>query len=241
MYRTLNIIALHTTRYNDRHSILAAYSREMGRVSFLVPAGNGREAARRRALLMPLSPVECVAGITHGRDIFTMRDPRATLPMHGIHADPIRAIVAMFVCEVAATVLRESQADTPTYAFLLDTAMRLNDPATPTANFPIAFLYRLGTFIGIEPDVSSWSEGRVLDLVDGTFRATPPMHPHFLPAADSRVVATLSRISWDNLGAYKFTRAERARVLDTILGYYTMHYTNLSALKSPDVLRSVLA
>lgn len=240
MYRTLNIIALHTTRYNDRHSILAAYSREMGRVSFLVPAGNGREAARRRALLMPLSPVECVAGITRPRHIHHARPTGHTAhARHPCRSD--QGVVAMFVCEVAATVLREMPGDTPTYAFLLDTAMRLNDPATPTANFPIAFLYRLGTFIGIEPDVSSWSEGRVLDLVDGTFRATPPMHPHFLPAADSRVVATLSRISWDNLGAYKFTRAERARVLDTILGYYTMHYTNLSALKSPDVLRSVLA
>lgn len=241
MYRILNIIALHTTRYNDKHSILTAYSREMGRVSFIIPAGKGREAARRRAILMPLSPVECVAGITHGRDIFTMRDPRAAMPMHGIHSDPLRTIVAMFVCEVASAVLRESQADIPTYAFLLETAMRLNDPATSTANFPIAFLYRLGSFIGIEPDVSSWREGRVLDLADGTFRSTPPMHSRFLSPADSRVVATLSRISWDNLGVFKFTRAERARVLDTILEYYTMHYTNLSTLKSPEVLRSVLS
>ena len=241
MYRTLNIIALHTTKYNDRHSILTAYSREMGRVAFLVPAGNGREAARRRALLMPLSPIECVAGITHGRDIFTMRDPRPILPMHGIHTDPVRGIVAMFICEVTDAVLRESQADDTTYAFLLDAADRLNDRSTPIANFPIAFLYRLGSLIGIEPDVSSWREGRVLDLVDGTFRTTPPMHTRYLPTTESRTAATLSRINWKNLGIFKFTRTERARVIDTILEYYTLHYTNMSALKSPYVLRSILA
>ncbi|MBO4380468.1 MAG: recombination protein O N-terminal domain-containing protein, partial [Muribaculaceae bacterium] len=37
----LTCIALRTTRYSDRYDILAAYSREIGRVSLLVPAGSG--------------------------------------------------------------------------------------------------------------------------------------------------------------------------------------------------------
>ena len=44
MLRELHCIALRTIKYNERHSILSAYSLEVGRVSFLVPAGAGKEA-----------------------------------------------------------------------------------------------------------------------------------------------------------------------------------------------------
>ena len=42
MYRPLDCIALRTVRYSDRNSILTAYTRQAGRLSFLVPAGTGR-------------------------------------------------------------------------------------------------------------------------------------------------------------------------------------------------------
>ena len=58
MLRELHCIALRTIKYNERHSILSAYSLEVGRVSFLVPAGAGMEATRRRALFLPLGAVE---------------------------------------------------------------------------------------------------------------------------------------------------------------------------------------
>ena len=70
MLRSLHCVALRTIKYNEKHSILSAYSLELGRVSFLLPAGSGREAARRRALMMPLGTFECVADIRHGQDIY---------------------------------------------------------------------------------------------------------------------------------------------------------------------------
>ncbi len=38
----LNIVTLRRTHYSDRHSILTAWSAEMGRVSLLVADGSGR-------------------------------------------------------------------------------------------------------------------------------------------------------------------------------------------------------
>ncbi len=42
MYQDIDAIALRMIRYNDRHSILTAYSRQAGRVALLVPAGAGQ-------------------------------------------------------------------------------------------------------------------------------------------------------------------------------------------------------
>lgn len=241
MYRPLHVITLQTVRYNDRHSILAAYSREMGRVSFLISAANGREANRRRAILMPFAPVECVAGITPGRDIFTMRDPRPMFPMHIAHSDPIRVIVAMFMCEVTSSVLRENQEDPAMFEFLLQTAQALNNPAISIANFPLTFLYRLGVMTGIEPDTSGWRPGCMLDMADGIYRLSRPLHNKYLEPAESAAAAGMSRLTWTNMRAMKLTRAQRTRAIDLMLEYFTLHYTDLSSLKSLPVLRSLLS
>ena len=43
MKETLHLIALRTVRHNERNSILTAYTLERGMMSFLQPAGGGKE------------------------------------------------------------------------------------------------------------------------------------------------------------------------------------------------------
>ncbi len=239
MYRQLHCIALRTIKYNDKHSILSAYSLEMGRVSFLVPAGTGREAVRRRALLMPLAAFECVADIRSGRDIYTMKEPRAVNVRHGIHSHPVKGAVALFLAEVLTAILRENQDDVSLYAYLEYAIGRLDSADDTVANFHICFLYNLGRFIGIEPDVSSYREGRVFDMLDGVFRATPPLHSNYLKQEAATAVAALSRMTFDNMHLFRLSRNQRHELLDGILRYYSIHYATLSSLKSIDVLRSL--
>lgn len=239
MHRTLHCIALRTIKYNERHSILSAYSLETGKVSFLIPAGAGREAARRRALLMPLGLFECEAHLRHGQELYTMSQPRAEVALHGIHAHPVKSALAMFVAEVLGVVVRDSGPDELLYEFLRQSIERLNDASVSVANFHICFLYRLGRFIGIEPDVTTYEPGRVFDMVDGTFRLTAPMHQHFLSPDESAVLAKLSRITFDNMHLYRFNRDNRRQLLAQMLEYYTLHYASLSSLKSLDVLTAL--
>lgn len=239
MYQPLHCIALRTIKYNDKHSILSVYSLEMGRLSFLISAGNGREANRRRALFMPLSIFECVASIKPGRELHTMRDPRVLVPLHGLHSHPVKGAVSMFIAEVLNAVLRESQSDNATFAFLVDAITRFDVMTDGIANYHLCFLYRLGRFIGIEPDISSYQKGAVFDMQEGRFRMTPPLHHKYLNADDAAVLAMLSRITFDNMRFYKFNRNQRNDLLDKILEYYTIHYSSLSQTQSLDVLRAL--
>ncbi len=239
MYQPLHCVALRTIKYNDKHSILSVYSLEMGRLSFLVSAGNGREANRRRAMFMPLSIFECVASIKPGRELHTMRDPRVLMPLHGLHSHPMKGAVAMFIADVLNSVLRESQSDNATFAFLVDAITRLDVMNEGIANYHLCFLYRLGRFIGIEPDISSYQKGAVFDMQEGRFRMTPPMHHKYLNATDAGVLAMLSRITFDNMRFYKFNRNQRNDLLDKILEYYTIHYSSLSQMQSLEVLRAL--
>lgn len=237
MYRPLHCVALRTIKYNDKHSILSAYSLELGRVLFLISAGSGREAVRRRALFMPLNFFECEADIRPGREMHTLRDVRVTMPLHGVHSHPLKNGIAMFVADILNSILRENQPDEATFAFLIDAIAHLDSANMGVANFHICFLYRLGRFIGIEPDASTYQAGSVFDMIDGRFRQSAPLHNNYLHPQDAKTVALLSRMTYNNMGYFKFSRSQRNEIVDAILQYYSIHYNSLSQLQSLEVLR----
>ena len=239
MLRTLNLIPLRVIPYSDRNSILSAYSRELGRVSFVVPSGAGREARRRRALLMPMCPGVGVADVVPGKEVLHMRDPQPCPPMQLVVSDPLRASMAMFLSEVLLHVLRQSEGEPALFDFVRNAAVRLNSPDVVVGNFHIVFLCRLLVFLGIAPDVASYRPGMLFDMADAVFRVSAPMHGRYLTADETAAAAALGRMTWENMHLYKYTRAQRARVLDGLLEYLSLHHVGLSGLKSLDVMRDL--
>ncbi len=237
--KTLNIIALRTVKYNDRSSIVTAYSLEEGPVSLLVPAGNSREAARVRAITMPLSVIECQASSRHGMDIYRMSSPRPTVVTANILSDPDRRMIAQFLAEVLTVVLREGQSDRGVFEYIRQSVETL-DSADRPANFHIAFLYGLAGVLGIAPDVESYTPGAVFDMIEGRYRVMRPLHRHFLDQADSAALHHISRMTFANMAHFHLSRDQRNNILDAILYYYTIHYASLASLRSLAVLRSLL-
>ena len=236
----LHIIALRTIRHSDRSSILTAYSLEAGRIAFAIPAGAGREASRRRALLMPLSVVECVADIKPGRDIHIMHEPRTVIPLTALRSSPVKSAIALFIAELLATVLRDGPPDELLYSYVTRSVAMLETlPSRGIANFHIWFLYNLGRYLGIEPDSSEYRPGMVFDMIDGRFRFSPPLHRHYLSPTESAAVAALARMTPANMHLFRMTRTERNALLDEILKYYSLHHVGLSGLHSIDVLREL--
>lgn len=248
MYSQIKAVALRTIRHNDRSSILTAWSPELGRLSLLMPAGNGPEARRRRALTMPLALFECEADLRPGRDLTAVRDVKAWgpdgLPAPDVSSGPLRSSVAMFVAEVLGVVTREGDPDPLLWDLIVLTAYRIAaSPGRELAALPVAFLIRLACVLGIEPDVAQWQPGRGLDLLEGTFRSTRALHDHWLDAGGSRVLVMAVKAWGDytHLGLRIGDRGIRAQLLDGIVAYYSLHHYRLDKLKSLDVLRAVFA
>lgn len=240
MLTQMEIIALRTTRYSDSSAILSAYSRSGGRVSFMVSAGGGREATRRRALLMPLSVVECVADVRPGRTVHGMRDPRGLVALNSVRSNPLKNAMASFLAEILGIVLREGQADEALWLYVRGAIEALEElPGSRVANFHICFLLKLCRFLGIEPDWDSWGEGKLFDMVDGVYRFSAPLHRHYLTPDESRAAYMLGRMGFGNMHKYKFNRRVRREILDVIMRYYSLHYAGMGGIKSLDVLASL--
>lgn len=242
MLQTLHCIALRTIKYDDRRSILTAWSRENGRVSMMIQSGAGREAARRRALLMPMSLFEGISDLRPGKEITGLRDVRPMAVFADLHAHPVKSVLCMFLADFLETVLRPSPPDKLLTDYICDSVAALDGLQNPTAiaNFHLYFLFHLGRFIGIEPDESSWQPGSVFDTQEGIFRTTAPLHNRYLEGNAAYAVFLLSRMHPENLHTFRFTRNERNAILDNILAYYTLHHTPVSNLTSLEVARAIL-
>lgn len=237
----VRFVSLKLTRYSDTQSILSAYSRELGRVSFAVPAGKGRGASRLRALTMPLGIVECVTELKGGRDVVPLRQAMRVTALSSLNSDPVKQMLAMLLTEILSVTLQTGEPDKVLFDFL-ERSINFLDAADAkhTANFHLCFLFQLGRHLGIEPDVSTYRPGAVFDLMDGCWRRISPLHNRYLSPEESLVAYNLSRMTFRNLASFRFSRTQRNRILDLMLEYYSIHYASLRTIRSLDIVRGML-
>ncbi len=240
MYEKLKGIVLNTIRYSDKHNIVHVYTDGRGLMSFAVPQGKTHAARMRNALLMPLSLIEMEAAVRHGRDLAMMRELRRSYALSTIYSDPVKNAIALFISELLTHVIQEPEGNDALFRYIEQSVQLLEQmPGQIVANFHICFLYHLGAHLGIQPNVESYRQGYWFDMNDGVFApATVPGHQH-LPPQEAQVIHLLSRMTFANMGVFRFNREERNRMLDLIINYYRLHNAAIGTLRSPDILKQL--
>lgn len=245
MYTSLQAVALRTVRHNDRSSILTAWSPVMGRLSLVMPAGNGPESRRRRALTMPLCLFEGEVDVRPGRELHTVRDIRRCDFSKGasdLASHPVRATVAMFLAEVLSVVTREGDADRRLWSLIVETNGRIaTGNGVALSNLPVMFLMRLASCLGIDPDFGEMKSGMGFDMAEGIFRVTRPMHDHWVAPEETRVTAAVWKLAegYRHISLVRLPRSVRRKILNGIIRYYVLHHYPLDRLRSLDILKTV--
>ncbi len=235
-------IVLRVVRYSDNASIATVWTLQHGRMSVLVPSGTGREARRRRAIMMPLGQFEGVMAGKRGGEVGRMSDVRPTQSSPAATGHPVRTVVAMFLAEFLYAVLKASQPDEPLSRYLAEGLAAMSDAdGRALANFHLVFIYHLGHFLGIEPDVGTYAPGRYFDMKEARYVDAMPMHRMCLAPAEARGAYVLSRSTWGHLGRLRFTRAERNRALDAMMQYYGLHHASLGPMPSLSIVQQIFS
>lgn len=237
----LTFVCLRLTRHTDSRSVLTAFSRELGRVALSVPAGSGKSASRVRAITMPLSIVECETTTVPGREVLPMRQPSPAAVFCQLHSHPVKQMTAMFVADLLAAVMRHGGPDEAVFDYVCGAVSAL-DAATDSglANYLLCFMTGLAGALGIEPDISTWRPGRILDLREGVWRLTAPLHSDALDPASSAAAAKLARMTFANMGRYRLNGSQRREALDQMIRYMGIHLGGIGTLRTLGVLRSLV-
>jgi len=233
-------IALRTISHSDTTSIVVLLTRENGIISALTPAGHSREANRRRALLLPLSILDCTLS---GKDITELprlkNVCRTDLPE--FRDNHIKNISALFLADIIHTLLPKTAPDAQLFDYIIDSIRYFAQvkKSAAIANFHIAFLIGLQHKLGIAPDLSTYKRGSLFDLRAGIFRSTAPLNGIYLNKDESATAFTIGRMTYRNSSLFNLTRAQRNRVLDIILSYYSIHLKDITNLQSLEVVRAL--
>lgn len=245
MYTSIKAVAIRTVKHNDRSSILNAWSPSLGRLSIVMPSGNGAESRRRRALTMPLCMFECEADVRPNSEFLVVRDMRRWSPdgrAKDVSAHPVRSAVAMFVAEVLGVVTREGDGDNVLWQLIVDTVSNLSDGnGAVLANLPVMFLLQLASTMGIAPDMSDWKKGYGLDKAEGVICATRPMHDMWVSPDRMRVLSVVLAASraYAHAAAVRLPRKVRAELLDETIDYFTIHHFPLDRMRSLQILKNI--
>lgn len=239
MQEKLEGIVINVIKYNEKHNIARIYTDKMGMLSFLVRQGTTHAARMRNAMFMPLSLIEFVARLQPSHDIGTLHDVRRTSMLQSIYSDPMKNAISMFLSELLSHTIHEQEQNMVLYSYIKSCILRLEQERGSVANFHICFLYRLGQFIGIQPDIDSYHEGYWFNMNEGVFTQSPHPGMKSLPPAQAQVLPLLSRMTFDNMHHFKFNRDQRNEMLESILTYYRIHHSTLGTLRSPEVLKQL--
>jgi len=239
MYEKLRGIVLNTIRYSDKHNIVHIYTDGRGLMSFAVPLGKTQASRMRNAMLMPLSLVDLEVGVRPGRDLALLREVRRNYPLATIYSDPIRNAIALFISELLTHVIQEPEGNEYLFRYIEQSVQLLEQMPGQIANFHICFLFHLGAHLGIQPNLESYRKGYWFDMTDGVFLPSAVKGHALLPPQEAQVLHLLSRMTFSNMGVFRFNRDERNRMLDVIISYYRLHNAAIGTLRSPDILKQL--
>ena len=239
MYEKYKGIVLNTIRYSDKHNIVHVYTDGRGLMSFAVPLGKTPASRMRNAMLMPLSLIDLEAGVRAGREVAVLKEVRRNYPLATLYSDPVKNAISLFISELLAHVIQEPEGNDPLFRYIEQSVQLLEQMPDGIANFHICFLYHLGAHLGIQPNVESYRKGYWFDMTDGVFvPAVVHGHMHLQPR-EAQVIHLLSRMTFSNMGVFRFNREERNRMLDVIISYYRLHNAAIGTLRSPDILKQL--
>jgi DNA repair protein RecO (recombination protein O) len=232
-------IILHQIKYTDSGVIAQAYTRNFGRQSLMIKGMRSRKSGKHNVLFQPMFILELVFYYKESREIQMLKEFSVSHSPANIYADVKKSCIAVFLSEILASVLKEETPNFELFDFIEDSIKYLDNCGSGYANFHIAFLIGLSSFLGFEPGTRTDPENKYFDLLNGTFVPLPPVHSAYADPHVSDILAEFFRASFDQMKSIPLTGSLRNEVLETIIRYFSVHLPGLKKINSLDILKEI--
>jgi DNA repair protein RecO (recombination protein O) len=231
-------IILNSVKYSDSATIITVYTRQFGRISYLIYGINKKKSSCRAALLQPLSLVEMNVSHVPGKELHSIKELQICHPYSGIPFNPVKNSVVLFLSEFLFRVLRQTEQDENLYLFLENSLLQFDHLEVGFANFHLVFLIKLSRYLGFEPNFED-DKSMYFDLINGVFQKEKPLHTHYLFSEATQNFRSLLSSDYITMQNLKFSRQERFKLLESIVEYYRLHIPDFQGLHSLSILQSL--
>jgi DNA repair protein RecO (recombination protein O) len=234
-------IVLHQIKYTDSGIVAQLYTRNFGRQSFLVRGMRNKKTGKHNILFQPMFILDIEMQYKSAREMQTMKEFSVSFTPYNIHSNIKKSVVAIFLGEVLTSVLKEESPHEEMFDFIEESIIYFDKCNEGYANFHIAFLAGLSSYLGFEPSPRDGWDDQFFDMKNGAFAAIPPVHGFYATSEVSEILARFFSASYEESGSISLTGILRNEVLETLIKYYSMHLPGLRKIKSLEVLKEVFS
>jgi len=241
MLEKTRAIVLNQIKYTDSGIVARLYTRKFGRQSFLIKGMRNKKAGKHNIQFQPMFILDLEMNYKSNREMQILKEFSVSFSPYDIHSNIKKSSVAIFLGEVLTSVLKEESPHEEMFDFIEESIIYFDGCKEGFANFHIAFLAGLSSYLGFEPGIRMNSSDSYFDMINGIFVALPPVHGNYANAEISSLLAEFFIISYDSISNISLTGALRNEVLDTLVRYYSLHLPGLKKIKSLEVLKDVFS
>lgn len=243
MIEKIEGIVIDIIKHSERYNVVTLYTRSRGRVAFLSPVPKSKASRLKNARILPLACIRADVNFKGHRELQLLPSVAPLNVWHSLYFSPVKSSLVFFLSEFLNNLLRYSPPDASLWDFLRASLAFLDEADdSKIANFHIAFLIRLLPFVGINPPVHNFRPGAVFDLEKADFLENPVFNrKNRLSPSDSAFLPLLDRINFRNQHLFRIDGSSRARILNLLLNYYSLHLPMPPTLKTLDILHTIFS
>jgi DNA repair protein RecO (recombination protein O) len=160
-----------------------------------------------------------------------------------ILSDVTKNAVAIYMIELLQKCLKQPENNTTLFEFCEEALIQLDIAEDAVAaNFPLYFSLKLIRFFGFTIRDNYSNEKLILDLQEGTFTNSVPLHSYFLDGDHSYCISRLLKVSSPaELDKIKLNKGARREMLLALQTFYALHIQEFGVMKTLPVLHEILS
>lgn len=239
MLHKTQAIVLNTINYNDKYLLATVYTNVFGRVTYMVPKSRSKATKVQKSLFAPLSILDMETEHQASRDIQRIREAHTLYPLYSIPGNMVKTSIVLFLSEFLSRILKDTDEYEIIYNYLSYSIQVLEESEKGLANYHLVFMLKLTRFLGFYPNLEDYHPNDYFDMLNGIFVTHQPLHNHYVNKVDSQVLSLLSRIGYENMHLFLFSRQDRQNIINRMLEYYRIHLHDFQPLKSLDILHEL--
>jgi len=236
-------IVLRVTKYGDTSIILTAYTELFGLQQYIVKGVRvtSKKGANKGVFYQPAAILQMEVYHSPMKQLQMIKDVNWDFVYQNIYSDVLRNAVATYIVEVLQQTMQPEPH--PELFYLIEDTFKQLDKGGPhlVGNLPIYFLIHLSQTMGFGLQGKYSISTPVLDVREGQFVTSTPMHPYFLEGAEAQTASTFLQVQFYNdLDNIVLNGLQRKKILELFQLSLSWHYKKFSEIKSLPILQEVL-
>lgn len=238
-------IVLRTVKYGETSLVVTIFTELFGIQTYMVNAvRTSKRSGNKAAMFQPAAILDMEVYHNEQRSMHRIKEHSWAFLYDQVLSDVIKNNIALYMVELLYKTLKQPEPNSNLFYFCEDSFMQLDiSKSNIAANFALFFSLHLADFFGFKID-SGNADGSAqvyLDLQDGNFTGTQPVHPNFIQGQQALITAEILKMRLpDELQQLKLNQQTRRELLLKYRDYYALHIPDFGQLRTLQVLHEVL-